>query len=177
MRTFLIDGYNLLHAAGFAGAGRAGRLEKSRTKLLDWITDAAPVKAGTARVRVVFDAQHGTGDDRERPYRSISVRFAVRQTADDLIETLLASEPVPASVTVVSNDTRVRESARRRGAAGWSCEAFTDWLLTGFPGPGTSPAPVAPSPEKPDGPAPAAEVAELLTAFGEPKARPPRRRP
>jgi predicted RNA-binding protein with PIN domain len=174
VRTFLIDGYNLLHAVGFAGPGR---WEKRRLKLLDWIADAAPVRAGTARVRVVFDAQHGTGDDRERPHRSVLVRFAVRQTADDLIETLLASESAPSTVAVVSNDGRVREAARRRGAAGWSCEAFTDWLVTGSPGPGASPAPPAdPPPEKPDGPAPA-EVEALLAAFGQTKAGSPRRRP
>jgi predicted RNA-binding protein with PIN domain len=172
VRTFLIDGYNLLHAAGFAGAGRVGRLEKARTKPLDWIADADPVRAGAARVRVVFDAQGGRGDDGEQPHRgAVRVRFAYRQTADDLIETLLAAEAAPAAVAVVSNDGRLREAARRRGAAGWSCEAFTDWLLTGSPGPGVSPAPVPSIPEKPDGPIPADEAEALLAAFRLPKPR------
>lgn len=173
MLTILVDGYNLLHAAGLAGVGRAGRLEKARNRMLDWIADAGPVRAGAARVRVVFDAQNGAGDGGERTHRgAVRVRFAYKQTADDLIETLLASEHAPAAVAVVSNDTRVREAARRRGAAGWSCEAFTDWLLTGTPGPGTrGPPPADPLPEKPDGPAPPDEAEALLAAFLQPKPR------
>jgi predicted RNA-binding protein with PIN domain len=171
--TFLIDGYNLLHAAGLAGSKRPGRLEKARNRMLDWIADADPVKSTATRVRVVFDAQNGTGDGRERPHRgTVWVRFAQKQTADDLIESLLASETAPAGVAVVSNDTRLREAARRRGAAGWACEAFMDWLITGTPGSGTVGPPKAdPGPEKPDGPADEDERTALLLAFQSPKGR------
>jgi predicted RNA-binding protein with PIN domain len=175
--TFLIDGYNLLHAAGFAGAGKASRFKHTRNRFLNWIADAGPVKAGTACVRIIFDAQNGAGDPREQPYRGLFVRFAFQQTADDLIETLLAAETTPASVAVVSNDSRLREAARRRGAASWTCEAFIDWLETGSPGPGVSAAPSPAIPEKPDGPTPAEEAAALLAAFGLPKTGSPRRRP
>ncbi|MGL6097645.1 MAG: NYN domain-containing protein [Fimbriiglobus sp.] len=82
MRTFLIDGYNLMHAAGLVAArGPAVKWQKAREKFLDWIADADPVRAGVARVQVIFDAQNGTGDGRERSHRAeVWVRFAPRRT-------------------------------------------------------------------------------------------------
>ena len=53
--TFLIDGYNLMHAVGLASrAMPAAKFERGRTRLLDWLADGVKDRAG---VRVVFDAQ------------------------------------------------------------------------------------------------------------------------
>src|SRR5205823_14898097 len=101
------------------------------------------------------------------------VRSAVGQTADDLIEALLAAESRPGEITVVSNDSRLHEAARRRGSRAWSCQHFMDWLAEpdrppdGGGQPRRSPAP--PADEKPAGPT-ADEAAELARAFG---AKPP----
>jgi predicted RNA-binding protein with PIN domain len=154
VRTFLIDGYNLMHAAGLMAArSPAVKLQKARGKFLDWIADADPVRAGTARVRVIFDAQNGTGDGREKAHRAgVWVRFAPKETADDLIEHILAADQLPHRLTVVSNDGRLHEAARRRSAHRWTCEAFMDWLATGTPGPGAYTAlPPATSPDSPAG--------------------------
>src|SRR5437763_308530 len=71
-------------------------------------------------------------------------------------------------VTVVSNDSRLHEAARRAGSAAWGSQEFLDWVIaTERP----SPEGKAATPEKPDGPADAAEVTDLLRAFGEPKPR------
>ena len=64
-----------------------------------------------------------------------------------MIEELLAAEPHPARVTVVSNDTRVQEAGRRRGAAVLTCQEFVDWLIDDHPGLGP---PDSPEAEKPD---------------------------
>lgn len=164
--VLLIDGYNLLHAAGLAAANLPpGRLRSARRRMLDWLADAAPARG--AVVRVVFDGMAAPAESPEADHRGVRVRFAFRQTADDLIETLLAGDARPADVTVVSNDSRLHEAARRRGSRAWSCERFMDWLTADIR-PAT---PTPPAEEKP--PLSAAEAADLLRAFERPK---PRRR-
>src|SRR5206468_886876 len=89
--TFLIDGYNLLHAVGWATHRMPGRtLEAARRRLLDWLAEAAGRAPGVV-VRVVFDAQHGPADSPERTHRGVLVRFAHGGTADDLIEEMLSA--------------------------------------------------------------------------------------
>ncbi|HET6572277.1 MAG TPA: NYN domain-containing protein [Fimbriiglobus sp.] len=166
--TYLIDGYNLLYAVGWAPK-RPNKLEPARRKLLDWLAESVPLKSGAAVFRVVFDAQKGRAPNGGRSHRGVLVQFAYRRTADDLIEVLLAAKPTPGTITVVSNDGRLHEAARRTGSRGWTCQAFLDWLIEAERGtPGT--AHYRP-PEKPDGPASADETAALLRAFGKPKPR------
>ena len=57
------------------------------------------------------------------------MQFAYGRTADDLIEELLDAEPTPRNVTVVSNDSRLIESARRTGSQGWGCQQFQGELV------------------------------------------------
>jgi len=172
--TFLIDGYNLMHAVGLVRRGLpAGGLERARNRFLDWLADAADGRAVT--LRVVFDAQ-GTlastpAASAESDHRGVRVRFASRQTADDEIEELLATEPLPARVTVVSNDTQVREAARRRGAAVHTCEEFVDWAIEDRRT-GDSRRRAPPVADKPATDATADEMAAWLAAFS----TPPRKR-
>jgi predicted RNA-binding protein with PIN domain len=161
---FLIDGYNLMHAAGVVGHGRASHLTPARQRFLDWLASAAHGRSET--LRVVFDGQAAPADSGEAAYRGLYVRFAYRATADDEIEAELAALP-RGGVVVVSNDGRLHEAARRRGCAAWRCGRFVDWLI--------EPPPVGRAvdvdEEKPH------DVAgddELLKAFAEPKHRPRR---
>jgi predicted RNA-binding protein with PIN domain len=160
--TFLIDGYNLMFAVGLAGRDTsAARFERARERFLDWLADGA---AGRAEVRVVFDALNAPSPSLAPLHKGVRVRFAFGQTADDLIEELLDEEVRPELLTVVSNDSRVRESARRAGCVPFGCEEFIDWTLT--PADVESEAP-PPDEKKPD-PTPD-EVDELLRAFARPK--------
>jgi predicted RNA-binding protein with PIN domain len=130
--------------------------------MLDWLADASPRRA---TLRVVFDASAAQAESAEADYRGVRVRFSFRQTADDLIEALIAADPRPADLTIVSNDTRLHEAARRRGCQAWSCERFMDWLAEG-----DRPTPsAAPGDEKT--PLSETETADLLTAFERPKPR------
>jgi predicted RNA-binding protein with PIN domain len=161
--TFLIDGYNLMFAAGLATRTTvAVRFERARERFLDWLAASASNRPDT--LRVVFDAQEAPAPSLERVHRGVRVRFAFRRTADDVIEELVSTEPKPAAVTVVSNDSRVREAGRRAGCAVSSCEEFIDWLITPPP---TPHAPGSPEEDKPE-PAPA-DVSELLGVFSKPK--------
>jgi predicted RNA-binding protein with PIN domain len=119
--TLLIDGYNLLHASGIFPSGGPPTLERSRTALLDFLAEALPAK-DVPRATVVFDAaQAPPGLPRELEHRGLKVRFARRGgSADELLEELIADEPDPRHLLVVSSDHRVQRAARQRGAS------FTD---------------------------------------------------
>jgi predicted RNA-binding protein with PIN domain len=157
---YLIDGYNLLYALGLArkNAGRAA-WDRGRRLLLDWLADRHGPAAGD--VTVIFDAQKAAGGIVEESHRGLRVVRAGGRTADDLIEEMLRDESAPASLTVVSNDMRVRDAARGRGCPVRSCEEYVDELLTAPAAPNTSP----PTDEKDVQPTPE-ETARWLQAFG-----------
>ena len=94
---FLFDGYNLLHASGFAG----------RRELVD--TLASFVATRGARGVVVFD---GVGDDAE--VGALAVRFA--RDADTLLERLAAQGRSRERVLLVSSDATVLDTAGRQVA-------------------------------------------------------------
>jgi predicted RNA-binding protein with PIN domain len=123
---YLIDGYNLLYAMGLL-QGKAGPhgLEKARLALLGRLFGSYGPDAG--RVTVVFDAAHAPpGADPDQDYQGIHVHFAVRREADDLIEDLIRHESAPRQLTVVSDDHRVRQSARRRHCPVLGCLAYLE---------------------------------------------------
>ncbi|MBP3959760.1 NYN domain-containing protein [Gemmata sp. G18] len=165
--TFLIDGYNLMHAVGLVSrATPSAHFERARTRFLDWLADG--VKGRAATLRVVFDAQDAPAPSLEMTHRGVRVRFAYQRTADDVIEDLVAVEQKPHAVTVVSNDSRVREAARRADCGVASCQEFTDWLISDR-APGAS-ASSAPEPDKPE--PTADDLDELLQIFSKPKSKP-----
>jgi predicted RNA-binding protein with PIN domain len=165
--TYLIDGYNLMHAIGLARRDLpTGMLQRHRNRFLDWLADRVRGRADV--VRVVFDALGSPAESPESDRGPIRVRFAFGRTADDEIEELLASEPHPERVAVVSNDARVRTTGRRRGAGALRCEEFIDLLI--------EPAPAgrrvdSPDPEKPEPPAGNEEMSNWLEAFSRPPVR------
>jgi predicted RNA-binding protein with PIN domain len=168
--TYLIDGYNLMHAIGLARRGLpAGALHLARKRLLDWLADS--VKGRDVVVRVVFDGQGAVSASPEGDRRGVKVRFTSGRTADDEIEELLAAEARPDQLTVVSNDTRVREAGRRRGAGFQTCEEFIDWTLKS-PSEGP-PVRHEPEPDKAEPTATPDETAAWLAVFSRPK---PKRR-
>ncbi len=167
--TYLIDGYNLMHAVGLVSRTTpTAQFEGARTRFLDWLANGS--KDRDATLRVVFDAQQASSASLETVHRGVRVRFAYQRTADDVIEELVVVEQNPHAVTVVSNDSRVREAARRAECGVASCQEFTDWLISeGTPGANDSGAP------EPDKPEPTAdETDELLRAFSKPKPKPKR---
>jgi predicted RNA-binding protein with PIN domain len=149
---YLIDGYNLLHALGWAPKRpRPQSLEKARLGLLNRLAcrDGDP-----AEVTVVFDARGapaGAGGDQS--HRGIRVIFARGQEADDVIEDHIAGERQPHSLTVVSDDRRLRRAARRHGCQEMGCVDFIESLQRpaanpSQPPPSRPPKPEAASPEE-----------------------------
>jgi predicted RNA-binding protein with PIN domain len=159
---FLIDGYNLLHAVWPAEGRqlRARAWPRFRQRLLDRLRDRHATRAGA--VTVVFDAKRSPPrGSAEETSGDVRVRFAVGYpSADDLIEELIRTDSVPARLTVVTDDRRLREAARRRGCTVAGCLDYIENL--------EHPPPARPAeapPAKPEGVAPD-EVEHWLREFG-----------
>jgi predicted RNA-binding protein with PIN domain len=127
--SFLIDGYNLLHAMGLL-RGKVGPtgLEKARLGLLGLLRAAYGEEATT--VTVVFDAANAPpGIPRVEEYQGIHICFAVQsEEADDLIERLIRHDSAPRHLTIVSDDHRVQRAAQRRHCTVFSCTQYLEWL-------------------------------------------------
>lgn len=134
--TYLIDGYNLLHAIGMIQRKVGpGGLEAARTRLLDFLAASFGDKAN--RVSVVFDARHAPyGVAREQTHRGLLVQFAPsKKSADDAIEDAIEESATPKNLVVVSNDTRLQNAARHRGARFWSHHDLLDFFEQQTPKP------------------------------------------
>ena len=136
-RTFLIiDGYNLMHAAGL-GRSRygPGDFERSRIRLLKQLTNH--LDAGVAAdAIIVFDSgQNSSGDPQQESASPLSVRYSQNGLdADSEIEALLSSHSSPRQVLVVSSDHRLHKAAHRRRAQCIDSEKFWSLLVSGRSG-------------------------------------------
>jgi hypothetical protein len=159
---YLIDGYNLLHQIGRLRGRQPANLEAARLDLLRQLQYRFAVEP--AEITVVFDARGGNsrGDGRQE-YHGIAIRFTHCEEADDLIESMIRTAPVPRELTVVTNDRRIREAARRRECPVRECIEFWEWLST-------RPKPHTPPPADGDGERPTPsrdEVDEWSRTFGD----------
>jgi hypothetical protein len=125
---YLIDGYNLLHEleVQLKRAGPRG-LEGARRRLLERLSRGHGADADA--VTVVFDAGRAPpGVPGRQEHRGLRVLFALGQEADDLIEELIRRDASPAQLTVVSNDRRLRDAARRRSCPVLGCLDYLEHL-------------------------------------------------
>jgi predicted RNA-binding protein with PIN domain len=165
----LIDGYNLLHAAGLARVRYApGDLERARHRLLGMICEKLS-PAEQLRCTVVFDAGENAPDAaREHRHHEIRVLFAPPGfEADDLIEELIQQHPAAKQLIVVSGDHRLHKAANRRNAHPVDSDRFWD-RLQHRPDARTTLVPEAPPPPKPEEPASTSPAtAAWLREFGD----------
>ena len=166
--AYLIDGYNLLFTIGLAHRRTPPRdFERARNTLIARLAQLLGPAAG--ETTVVFDALHGSQRGHQEEVRDgVTVVFALRRLADDLIEELIGQDSAPRGLTVVSDDRRVQQAARRRHCPVLGCLDFVERLGR----------PAAPPPEeapaKPSGVS-RAEAQHWLREFadlaGDPKVR------
>lgn len=126
----IIDGYNLMHAAGFARRTYGpGGLERSRNRLLARLAELLTDEE-RQRTTVVFDAKDAPIGGSDADVRNgIRILFAQDTAeADDLIEQLIARHSVPKRLLVVSSDHRLHKAARRRKAKACDSDRFLDRL-------------------------------------------------
>lgn len=100
-------------------------LERARLRFVEWL--AVELKDDVSDVCLVFDGR-GTKQQDDQWHRGVRMRFSTGEKADDLIEQLIRDEKTPASLTVVSNDRRIEQAARRRGCKALSCGEYLDSL-------------------------------------------------
>lgn len=126
-RFLLIDGYNLLHAAGMARTRYGpGDFERVRNRLLRLLAFRLDLDE-RVRTTIVFDAalndeQNG---NRQQVCEQLTVIFSPYGVdADTVIEQLIAAHSSPKQLSVVSDDQRLRTAAQRRRATPIASETF-----------------------------------------------------
>lgn len=175
----IIDGYNLMHAAGLARGKLVGKqLEAARLRLMQRLAYQM-TKEERAGTTVVFDAKAllevSTQDEL---IEGIRVRYPEPgHEADELIEHLIAVDPQPRKLRVVSSDRRLHRAARERMAVSIPSDRFLDELDERRPMPsdGNAPptkkasVPLPPKDVTPRGETPenAGDVGYWLKEFGE----------
>lgn len=129
-RFLLIDGYNLLHAAGMARQEYGpGDLQRCRERLLRYLAGKL-TPAEIARTTVIFDARDPPPDrPNEVRMRGIQVLFAnPGGDADVVIQEWLEKHSAPKRVTLVSSDRVLQRAARRARADFVDSEEFFERL-------------------------------------------------
>lgn len=126
----LIDGYNLMHAAGLARRRYGPRqLERSRLQLLRHLARHLTA-AERERTTIVFDAAAAPPDlARQMKFEDMTVCFAAPgQEADDTIEELITQHSAPRQIRLVSSDHRLQRSAQKRRGSFVDSEEFIEKL-------------------------------------------------
>ncbi|GAC1473541.1 MAG: hypothetical protein NVSMB9_22340 [Isosphaeraceae bacterium] len=123
---YLIDGYNLMYDNGLLEKrlGSSG-FRRVRTRFLNDLAESlGPLDA--FQTTVVFDAAQAPRNiQSESSHKWITVVYAVNEeSADDRIEQLIAADPSPKTLSVVSSDRRIRQAATRRGSMAVLADAF-----------------------------------------------------
>ena len=109
--AWLIDGFNVLHAAVLRGRDRQDwwRAE-ARERVVDLVRQ---LEAPGAEVVVVFDGRR-PADEPERAHPGPQVVFAA--SADDWLLAAVRRAPDPTRIVVVTADRQLADRARHRGA-------------------------------------------------------------
>jgi predicted RNA-binding protein with PIN domain len=124
--SYVVDGYNLLFYLGLVDQ-RAGApaLGFARRRLLELVRTT--LGEGEHDITVVFDSGRNRRKAPPQEYLGIQVCFSAGgEFADDVIEAIIAESRRPQSLVVVSNDHRIQQAARRRGAQVWGCAELLD---------------------------------------------------
>jgi uncharacterized protein len=127
--TFVVDGYNLMHAIGYlTGKVKPPALAYARLRLQEYL--CAAFGAAANQVVLVYDAPNAPPKIvRGDTYKGMTILLAVgKQEADDLIESYLDQHSAPNQLAVVSNDQRLQTAARHAGAKAMTCTEFLDYL-------------------------------------------------
>lgn len=128
-RDHIVDGYNLMHALGVVRNGMSQKaFEVAREEFLAGLRR---LWAGPGQLLVCLDGHANPAIS--GPYvglvhsRHFETRYSHRQTADDLILSMIAGERRPARLVIVSGDSDITVEARRKGCAIVGC---VDWYAS-----------------------------------------------
>ncbi len=128
----MIDGYNLLFATGIAGVGSAPvTFQRARNGLLDFLA-AALSPVAIIQTTIVFDSNCASpGLPDQLVHKGIQVYFAREyESADEMLEHMIAAHSAPRSLTVVSSDHRIQRAVRRRRGEAIDSDRWFRRILT-----------------------------------------------
>ncbi|MEZ6126603.1 MAG: NYN domain-containing protein [Planctomycetaceae bacterium] len=146
----IIDGYNLMHAAGMTRKRYGpGDLERCRLRLQHELIRLLSADV-IQRAVLVYDAFDSPSDDScHLNFEGLEIRFSPRGTdADSEIERLLQQHSVPRRVLIVSGDHRLHRAAGRRRARCVDSEEFWSAITTGHDSTSPNSLPSRPQPER-----------------------------
>jgi uncharacterized protein len=122
---YLVDGYNLLHKIAELEQLLDSDAERARELLVRRLGDW---RAGTrTMVKVVFDGSAG-GFVQQQSSGVRAVHCRPGRTADDEIKALVARDPHPRSIVVVTSDNAIVRHVRDFGASTVKSEDFASEL-------------------------------------------------
>ena len=164
----IIDGYNLMHAAGMSCRRYGpGEFEKRRNRFLRFLAKHLG-ESERRRTTVVFDAQNAEpGGTRGSQFEEMEILFASGRAADDLIEEIIAAHSAPKQILLVSSDHRLQKAARRRRANSVDSEEFVAELERHGPIGEEAPSGSIANNPKFTGQTSATETASWMREFGE----------
>lgn len=127
----IIDAYNLIFQCGLEGPQRTpGSITRSRTRLIQLLADLLSSEQ-LASTTVVFDAKRIPLNETQIDSRKQGIRvlFAVGyESADEMIEELIAVHSHPKDLLVVSSDHRIQNAATRRKAKAIDSDVWLDQI-------------------------------------------------
>ena len=127
----IIDAYNLIFQCGLEGPQRTpASITRSRTRLIQLLASLLPAEQCT-NTTVVFDAKRIPLKETQIDSRKQGIRvlFAVGyESADEMIEELIAAHSHPKDLLVVSSDHRIQNAATRRKAKAIDSDVWLDQL-------------------------------------------------
>lgn len=129
-RFLIIDGYNLLHAAGMMPGRIDGEmLARARSRLLRFL-EGRITSSERERTTIVFDVNRTMAEVSEREtIHGMTVLNAIAYPdADTLIEQLIREHSAPKQLVVISSDHRLHKAARVRKAKPIDSEDFYEEL-------------------------------------------------
>jgi len=129
--SLIIDGYNLLYAAGIGGQWETeDSFQQDRLALLESLRSVIDPRE-LSKTTVVFDSQVALPHlPKVYHHREIEVRFSYGYPdADALIERMIQEHTAPKRLMVVSSDHRVQRAARRRKASTMDSDSWYRWMI------------------------------------------------
>ena len=127
-RYLFIDAYNVIHAIGDLRNALDESLDSARDQLTERAVSIHDVE-GIHIVLILDSSSEALKVSHPFGKKTFEVIYApARLSADGMIEQLLTRVAEPANVTVASNDSMVRESARVNGAIAISSDDLFNWI-------------------------------------------------
>lgn len=117
MQTFIVDGYNLIHAIPRIEELLDESLESARTGLIQLFSGFKRSRGDVGDIYIVFDGRSDNLNDEETLDSGIKIVYThSSKEADSKIVEIIKESPRPELITVVSNDNFLYNNARSLGA-------------------------------------------------------------